>query len=550
MSLGSLAPVAAYAVEPSVSGGQTGTGVTDVSIQYKAADIKDIGGTEDPNNPDVDPADGLGDNVAFTVPTSINFVADSSGKMTGPSKDKAYIENESAFSIHASAFKTGTANNWTIVRDEQPTSVPNAVDFQFGPEDDKAGNVDAIDYQNQKTSIASVASDAPYVEDWNMAPKANSGIDDRVQLNTSGDLHNVTQDITEKTKVSKFHTYITAGNAVGDGSGGGQTTPDTNSYSMTVATLNNSTRSFDKGTSPSDANDDISASLGFTDGTVNGSGGTVYDITGWTYRAKGSSEAASGSYTTWSALYAAALPSSDATQAGIGEQFANAFDLVAVLEEREQTQDATAMHIGYADEEGVGGWKKSIEVNSGSGAYNQQFANNVSLNTFFGERNNYYYAIWDGVRYDGLETFGDMYKARGNYNAYDAFRSAKEGKLNFYKGVYPVTVTFEFPRDGYDLNDMASVSYTAYDESQLRGVIGAGIDDGLGTGKTMDQYVNSTNSLSSSNLMWHCFLDGDRIGGNYMNWSDFFDTYTNEQVTRKTIFSPRFNNITWRVYHS
>jgi hypothetical protein len=50
--------------------------------------------------------------------------------------------------------------------------------------------------------------------------------------------------------------------------------------------------------------------------------------------------------------------------------------------------------------------------------------------------------------------------------------------------------------------------------------------------------------------MWHCFLDGDRIGGNYMNWSDFFDTYTNEQVTRKTIFSPRFNNITWRVYHS
>jgi hypothetical protein len=223
MTISAIAPAtAAFAVEPS-AGPQTGTGVTDVTVQYKAADLVDVGGTEDPNNPDVDPQDGLGDNLAFTVPASINFVADSAGKLTGPSKQAAYIENESAFSIHASAFKTDTANDWTIVRDDTETATQNAVDFQFGPEAQKVGNIDAYDYQ-AKTRIADVASDAPYVEDWNMAPKASEGIEDRVQLNTSGDIHNVTQDITEQTKVAKIHTYVTAGNAVRNGGGGGGTT--------------------------------------------------------------------------------------------------------------------------------------------------------------------------------------------------------------------------------------------------------------------------------------------------------------------------------------
>lgn len=216
MSLGALAPAAAFAVEPSVTQRngttQTGTGSTDVTVQYKAADQMDIGGTEDPNNPDNN-NDGLGDNVAFTVPVSINFVADAAGKLTGPSNAAAYIENESAFSIHASAFKTDTANGWTIVQDDTATDTQNAVDFQFGPEATKAGNIDAFDYQT-KTKIADVEADAPYVEDWNMAPKAAEGTADRVQLNTSGDIHNVTQDITQQTKVAQFHTYVTAGNAV------------------------------------------------------------------------------------------------------------------------------------------------------------------------------------------------------------------------------------------------------------------------------------------------------------------------------------------------
>ena len=202
---------------------QTGTGVTDVTIQYKQTG-RNIGGTEDTeNNPDSNPADGLGDNIAFTVPTAINFVSDAQGKLTGPSASVAYIENESMFSIHASAFKTDTMDGWSIVRDGAEVTEQNAIDFQFGPKTEKAGNADAYDYQ-MKREIADVTSDAPYVADWNMGPKVNEGTADRVLLNTTGDIHNVNKDLSERTRVARIHTYVTAGNAggSGNGSGGGQ----------------------------------------------------------------------------------------------------------------------------------------------------------------------------------------------------------------------------------------------------------------------------------------------------------------------------------------
>jgi hypothetical protein len=140
-------------------------------------------------------------------------VADAQGQLTVPSAETAYIENESTFSIHASAFKTDTANGWTIVDDGEPTTTENAIDFQFGPLADKAGNADAFDYSAQKTRIADVADDAAHAASWNMASKATEGVADRVQLNTSGDIHNVSQDITHQTKVAQIHTYVTAGNA-------------------------------------------------------------------------------------------------------------------------------------------------------------------------------------------------------------------------------------------------------------------------------------------------------------------------------------------------
>lgn len=194
-----------------VNGHQTGTGVTDITVQYKQTS-QDVGGAGDPTNPDTNPQDGLGDNIAFTVPTAINFVADAQGNLTGPSAEAAYIENESTFSIHASAFQTSTANGWTIVDDDTTTTTADAIDFQFGPRTAKAENIDAYDYL-EKTKISDVAEDAPYVEDWNMASKATDGVADRVQLHTTGNIHNVSRDISEQTKVAEIHTYVSAGNA-------------------------------------------------------------------------------------------------------------------------------------------------------------------------------------------------------------------------------------------------------------------------------------------------------------------------------------------------
>ena len=240
MLVGGVAPAGiaiADEVQPSVGkptdqngNHQTGTGVTDVTVQYRQVG-EDIGGTEDPNNPDEtgggpngDQPDGLGDNIAFTVPTAINFVADAQGKLTGPSASAAYIENESTFSIHASAFRTEAKDGWTIVNDDTTVTAADAVDFQFGPEASKAGNADAYDYQAtapNKVKIASVTEDAPYVADWNMAPKASEGVADRVQLTTTGDIHNVSKDITQRTKMAEIHTFITAGNATASQGGGG-----------------------------------------------------------------------------------------------------------------------------------------------------------------------------------------------------------------------------------------------------------------------------------------------------------------------------------------
>ena len=197
-------PAMAMAVEPSgENDGTNGTGLTDVTVQLDVSD-SEFGGTSEPSdsdyyNPDED-NDGYGDNIAFSVPTSINFVSDVKGVLTGPSASATYIQNHSAFSIHASSFKVDAENGWNIVDDGTSPEADNSVDFQFGPE---AAQIDAYDYLT-KTAVpgASAAS-------WNMA--ANNG---KVELTTSGNIFNVQKDITEQSKFATIHTYVTAGNAV------------------------------------------------------------------------------------------------------------------------------------------------------------------------------------------------------------------------------------------------------------------------------------------------------------------------------------------------
>ena len=167
------------------------------------------GGTEhgdDPSdayyNPDED-GDGLGDNIAFTVPSEINFVSDSAGVLTGPSASVTYIENESVFAIHGSSLKVDAEPGWNIVADATASSRANAIDFQVGP----AG--DMLDAHAHLTKAA-VGDEAL----WNMAHKAAAGGAEKVFMETAGDIANVDKEIASKTKAATMHWYVTPGEAL------------------------------------------------------------------------------------------------------------------------------------------------------------------------------------------------------------------------------------------------------------------------------------------------------------------------------------------------
>ena len=187
----------AFAAEPS-AGAQTGTGTTSVNIQL--ADPGEHSGTDDPTNPDGPDPNDLGDNIAFTVPSEINFVANANGELTGPSAEQTYIENESVFPIHGSSLEVVASGGWNIIDDGAEASAANSIDFQVGPTKDM---LDAFDY----TTKAAVSDPSA----WNMAAGAKSGIADRVQMESAGNIYNVDQDIIDKTKVAEMHWYVTPG---------------------------------------------------------------------------------------------------------------------------------------------------------------------------------------------------------------------------------------------------------------------------------------------------------------------------------------------------
>ena len=244
-SMAAMAPATALA-------DQTGTGQTDVYVQINDSER---GGTEYDSdtspyyNPDED-GDGLGDNLAFTVPVEIDFVADSHGVLTGPSAEATYIENESAFAIHGSSLDVDAVNGWNIVADASAASAANSIDFQAGPsadmqdayahlekadmtdktqwnmtshKDDYAKTADtAIDssktYYERNVDATNGAITFDEVETPDVAniasyyePTGNVDLSDRVQMASAGDINNVTQEITNKTKVAEMHWYVTPG---------------------------------------------------------------------------------------------------------------------------------------------------------------------------------------------------------------------------------------------------------------------------------------------------------------------------------------------------
>lgn len=187
------APVALATTNTPSAGEQSGTGATNVTIQLRQG-ADEVGGTEDSNNPDGN-NDTYGDNIAFSVPTSINFIVNSDGSLSGPTN--AAIQNHSKFAIHGSSLRVDAATGWNIVADASAESRTNAIDFQIGPENDM---LDASAYLT-KGSVTTPS-------EWNMT--ANTGT---VALDTAGDVNNVATSITGQTRVATMHWYVTPGTA-------------------------------------------------------------------------------------------------------------------------------------------------------------------------------------------------------------------------------------------------------------------------------------------------------------------------------------------------
>ena len=212
--------------EPS-AGNQTGSGATDLTMILE--DVGERGGTVEPPvipvepgtgtvdedgnpdengdfdpNPDYNPDkddDGLGDNLAFTVPSSINFVVAADGSMSGPSN--AFIENRSAFPIHASSLKVIEEEGWNIVEDAASSSADNSVDVQMGPAN---ALQNLSDFKEAKKGVSGGSA-------WNMAStdSTEGSGNDTLTLSVQGDASHVTKDITSKQKFGEVRWYMTPG---------------------------------------------------------------------------------------------------------------------------------------------------------------------------------------------------------------------------------------------------------------------------------------------------------------------------------------------------
>ena len=77
--------------------------------------------------------DGYGDNVPFTVPTSITFVLKADGTLIGP--DNAFIENKGASCLHISSIQVLEDNGFAFVQDVDSVAGQNSVKLEFGTED-------------------------------------------------------------------------------------------------------------------------------------------------------------------------------------------------------------------------------------------------------------------------------------------------------------------------------------------------------------------------------------------------------------------------------
>ncbi len=191
-----LMPALAFA-ENAVS--QTGSGTNGTGVTALNMITEDDGGEHTET----------GDNVAFTFPSSINYVVNADGSLIGPSGDITFFGNSSSFPIHVSSVKTSALNDWSFVEDISTVgSATNCVELNLGPDatGTQVNSLNVAEFESKVAGTDNIPSEKAAA--WSM------GVNGKVGLASQGSVANVSQDITSSTRFGTVQWFVRAGSAV------------------------------------------------------------------------------------------------------------------------------------------------------------------------------------------------------------------------------------------------------------------------------------------------------------------------------------------------
>ena len=158
--------------------------------------VHEYTGTITPINPD-DNVDGLGDNLSFSVPTSVNFVLDRDGSLTAPTN--AAIENHSGSGLLVTSAKAEEQGGFALVEEISETG-GNQAAIKFGA---GTANLSASDYLTKK-ALSGAA--------WHAAAAGSVGLSFEGRVKTDG------VDVARVTPFGRITWYVTAAETpTGDG---------------------------------------------------------------------------------------------------------------------------------------------------------------------------------------------------------------------------------------------------------------------------------------------------------------------------------------------
>lgn len=137
-----------------------------------------------------------GDNLSFSVPTQIPFVAKADGTMLAPSADTLKIQNKSVFPIHVVNMAVTEQSPFKLVADVTTGTAANA--FQF-----TVNGLQAAASVDTSTNTA-----------WNMGYAGSANDNDAILLNiTDAKIARVTTDITTPRKAATITWTVASGAA-------------------------------------------------------------------------------------------------------------------------------------------------------------------------------------------------------------------------------------------------------------------------------------------------------------------------------------------------